>query len=874
MRVLIASVALFASPLAGTGGLATAQQSEDFRVEATFGSSEIRVGESVILQIVAERSGREGIQIDIPPLPDGLAMVGSSEGSSLSVEIPGGISRIQRRTLVLEARREGRFRLRPVTATSDRETVRSTPLELRVVPGPPRARSDGIIEYGGSWSDEVVVEGTLSADTVYVGEQVTLTGRTLITPRAERALRRDPRYLLPAPSSFWTEELESGVFGTRMTGGRQYRSRTFRRAYVPISPGEFMLEPVRLEMELRGGLARDAESLVVRSDSLPLVVLPLPEAGQPEGFTGAVGSYSIESTLQPTRTSVGQAATFRVTVSGAGYVPSLPDPELPPLSGVEIYPPQERSETEVAGGTLRGWKSLSWVLQPERAGAVEIPPIEFPYFDPEEEAYHVARTSRLTLEVSPASGGSVAGGSRIRGLMAPSPDGGSLQWVESRWFALGQALPVLALGLVAWRRRRQQRVRRVSRLALWRQRRKLLSELESLAPDEGSRGAALIRMWLEWRLGEIVVSTSIPDLRELLDSHGVEASTSADAAELFSGLENVRYRPSDGGKAETGLSGIEARAASAANFPSDAGTRDLIVRIDRQADAPALASPDRFAGGSDTAGGGGGQTSGGRWRGAAFALVVGVVAMLVTVAALGIIRSERSAADLDRSTLSATVPDFAAAAENYHAGRYEEAVAGFEAYAASTPGDPAGWYNAGNARFQLGEYGRATAAWLSALRRAPRHDAPRHNLAVAGARPALVDAVRPAIPLNLRERLLLSAFAWFLAAAAIILYMWTRRGWSIFAGACAVLVAIAVWAPELRAPDVPVAVVVSTAPVNLRAEPARHGGSIGTMREGEGVLVRDVRDTWLRVRLLAGAADAEADEGWLPREAVLTVADD
>ncbi len=232
-------------------------------------------------------------------------------------------------------------------------------------------------------------------------------------------------------------------------------------------------------------------------------------------------------------------------------------------------------------------------------------------------------------------------------------------------------------------------------------------------------------------------------------------------------------------------------------------------------------------------------------------------------------------ADLDRSTLSAAVPDFAAAAEHYHSGRFEEAAAGFEAYATSTPGDVAGWYNAGNARFQLGEYGRATAAWLSALRRAPRHDAPRHNLAVAGARPALVDAIRPAVPLNERERLLLSAFAWYLAAAALGLFMWRRRGWSMFAGACAVLVAALVWAPALRAPDGRVAVVVSTSPMSLRAEPARHGGSIGTLREGEGVLVRDARDSWLRVgRLAGGGEEAEANEGWLPREAVLTVAAD
>ncbi|MEJ2325441.1 MAG: tetratricopeptide repeat protein, partial [Chromatiaceae bacterium] len=68
----------------------------------------------------------------------------------------------------------------------------------------------------------------------------------------------------------------------------------------------------------------------------------------------------------------------------------------------------------------------------------------------------------------------------------------------------------------------------------------------------------------------------------------------------------------------------------------------------------------------------------------------------------------------------------------YRAGRYQEAANAFSRAVQQDKTEDAG-YNLGNARFQLGDFAGAVAAYEDVLNKDPQHTDAQHNLAIARA---------------------------------------------------------------------------------------------------------------------------------------------
>src|SRR5690606_543209 len=109
---------------------------------------------------------------------------------------------------------------------------------------------------------------------------------------------------------------------------------------------------------------------------------------------------------------------------------------------------------------------------------------------------------------------------------------------------------------------------------------------------------------------------------------------------------------------------------------------------------------------------------------------------------------------------------FFAGVQQYERGEHDAAAVSFSEYVRTRPGDENGWYNLGLAAYRAGDPGRATAAWLRALRIAPRDTDVRHNLRAADAAAALA-RVQPIDWLNARERALGAVAGWWLMMLAL-----------------------------------------------------------------------------------------------------------
>ena len=127
---------------------------------------------------------------------------------------------------------------------------------------------------------------------------------------------------------------------------------------------------------------------------------PLP-LNEPASFTGAVGKYEIEASLDADSLTLGESVTMTVTISGQGNFDTLPDPVWRDAPGWRAFENDSFHRSFVQDGAINGSKTFERVLVPDAAGVFDLPPIEYSYFDPELEQYVTVSTDAMPVQVAP-----------------------------------------------------------------------------------------------------------------------------------------------------------------------------------------------------------------------------------------------------------------------------------------------------------------------------------------------------------------------------------------------------------------------------------------------------------------------------------------
>jgi hypothetical protein len=135
------------------------------------------------------------------------------------------------------------------------------------------------------------------------------------------------------------------------------------------------------------------KDVVLESPGAELAVLPLPEAGRPANFTGAVGRFALDASVDNTRVRAGEPIELRLVVRGEGNFDRVNTPGLADSTELKTYPPT----ISQADGT----KTFVQAVVPQGPGATEIPPVELAYFDPAAGRYATAKSHSIAVDVQP-----------------------------------------------------------------------------------------------------------------------------------------------------------------------------------------------------------------------------------------------------------------------------------------------------------------------------------------------------------------------------------------------------------------------------------------------------------------------------------------
>jgi len=408
-------------------------------IETSVSHSRVAVGDRLALDIII--TGASG-KIAKPVFPPIEGFSSYSQGHSQEISIVNG--RMSSRSIfsyVLIANSEGRKTIGPFEINIDGRTFKAAPIQVEVVHNGSSAQSYPSQAYSqapvvapppralpgaGVSNRDIFVKTWLDKDEVYVNEPAMLT-YTIYTRLSAtyKGFEKEP-----VTTGFWVEDFppEKTVKRTEqiLDGSRYVVADIRKMALFPTQVGVFTLEPgtIAATVEVReqdnfdsffsynifgrrSGPAYSSPvmtqvfSKVLPTDPLRLTVKALPEAGKPASFTGAVGGYQIQSSVDKTEVEEGSPVTYRVRIGGQGNINTIQTPSLPKMEGFKIYDSSSSVNISKNRLVVEGEKVTETVLVPKKAGTYTIPALEFASFDPRSGNYKTLKTSPHTLVVKP-----------------------------------------------------------------------------------------------------------------------------------------------------------------------------------------------------------------------------------------------------------------------------------------------------------------------------------------------------------------------------------------------------------------------------------------------------------------------------------------
>ena len=376
----------------------------DISVSLNLDRSEAELTDAV--QMTVSISGTRSS--DSEPLFHGLENFRVSPGgtSSRMEIINGKISSGIDYTYFLQAEKTGTFRIGPAEVIFDGKTFSSNTETLNVV------KSSTV---SGAEAPPLFLTATLSSPEVYVQEQAIYTLKLY-----RRARISDISLNLPQSEHISFTQLGKPHEYQSVHGGQNYQVLEVRYALVLTKEGDHTIQPAKMNMTVFQQARKSSRSrfndpffdnsfsffsrgrpIEVAAKAMALKVLPLPSAGKPADFSGLVGSFEIESKLDPATIKAGESATLTVTLSGRGNVNSIPDLEVPRLEETKLYADEPVLDVTTDSKGLTGSKTMKWALVPEKPGRYQIPLLTVSYFETLSRQYRQIKTDPHALSVLP-----------------------------------------------------------------------------------------------------------------------------------------------------------------------------------------------------------------------------------------------------------------------------------------------------------------------------------------------------------------------------------------------------------------------------------------------------------------------------------------
>ncbi len=395
----------------------------------------VQQNESFQLQFVIE--GTSQIDDFTPPSFRNFDQLSGFDQANGWTWVNGSLSEYVTYTITLRPKIKGRLPIASAIVKAKGKTATSSPIVIFVKAGTTKSieeeRPDYYLMPGENIKDKIAknlfIKATIDKHSCYVGEPVLATFKLFTRLDSESKIVKRPS--LNGFSVVDMEQPETGIFSKEMYNGKMYNCYLIRKVQLfPLQSGLLTIEPVEIENVVRMIRARarstketntwmDAvmekmreadvssgdiveERIILKSDSLKVNVLDVPEKNKPESFDGAVGNFSMQASLLNKTIAANDYATLRVVIKGKGNLPMITAPTVHWPNGVDSFDAKLSEEIDKHNAPISGTKTFDIPFAVSKTGLFTIPKINFTYFDDQTKTYHTLSSDSLQLNVTAA----------------------------------------------------------------------------------------------------------------------------------------------------------------------------------------------------------------------------------------------------------------------------------------------------------------------------------------------------------------------------------------------------------------------------------------------------------------------------------------
>ncbi|MBI1817739.1 MAG: BatD family protein [Deltaproteobacteria bacterium] len=848
--------------LAITTGRANAA---DISVRATLNRSTVQVGQTADLTV--QINGAQNAPAPALTAPDGVSIRYAGPSTQVSI-INNQMSASVGHHFTVTTTKPGTFTIGPISVEVDGKSYDAGSVTLTAGAAPPPARGQAAARGG---SQQLRIELSAPKTEVYLRERLPLSVKLIVG----NVRVSDLQYPTITGDGFELEKFAEPAQHQEQTAQGATQVVDLQTTLTPLRSGSLTIGPAKMTMNVitprRGGgtdpffeqfFGNDPfgarKAVELQSEPLTLTVLPLPDAGKPADFSGAVGRFEFEVKAAPLDLQVGDPITVTMTIRSSGNLENVTVPAIAGSDKLRVYPIQAQSPPTQAQPAARAHeKVFEQVVLPQQAGAVTLPELRFSYFDPEARAYRTITQAPIAVNVRASAQAQSA--PRIIGALpreatrAPESLGRDIVFIKDapgeftpigarRYrnvaFWLFQPLPLLAwiAALVYDRQHRRltgdERYARFTRAG--RQARAAIAGARD-AMQAGNPAAfydAVARAVSEYLSAKLALppgSVTADSAGDRLRALGLPAQITDELTEFFATCERVRFAPA---------------AAGDGDMRRTLERADAIVRaLERER-----------------------------------AVAKSVAKSVVTVALVLLLAGFAWATGFASATTNVESPNtlFFRANALYGEEKYADAAAEYEKILAGGVDSGNLYFNLGNAYFRSGDAGHAILNYERARRVMPRDPDLHANLGFA--REGSDDSndlpvyARLLFPLAERmsgDELLLFASALYTLLMICLIFSrlvpTAQRIGSRATVGVAVALAIVVTSTAYRlwAIDLPTyAVVVAPSEQTVRFEPSASGTTHYAAKPGALLRVLAEREGWAQV------ARSDGERGWIESAAV------
>jgi hypothetical protein len=362
---------------------------------------------------------KEATDLRVPNIPDFQVLMGPSTSTSSQVSIINGqVSRNVNYsfTYVLKVDKTGTFTIPPATIEVDGKQLESNPITIEVIQsdaaGNQQQSNQGTSDEAALSDEDIFLTMTASKSNAYQDEPILIT--TKIYTKVNLEGISDIKN--PELRNFVVEELDNQTGNIQWTvesaKGKTYRAGILSQKVVyPQTSGKLFIDPTSIEFLIRQRTARQSQSIFddffdsyrtvkkrVNSNRITINVKPLPTP-VPPSFSGIVGDVKLDVTASKTDVKVNDGITIKAVITGTGNIRLAKNPDIKYPVDFDVFDSKTTNNITKTAQGGRGSRSIETLIIPRHAGSLEIPSVEYSFFNPSSGRYQTLRSNPITINI-------------------------------------------------------------------------------------------------------------------------------------------------------------------------------------------------------------------------------------------------------------------------------------------------------------------------------------------------------------------------------------------------------------------------------------------------------------------------------------------